>query len=97
MTGTETPITPEAVRVVLYRHGFTETEVKGVLAELGEAPAVTSRPVAAALRRAKTAEAKLATLAAHNRQHLELPGSCCPHLARENLAIIGSEEKGSSQ
>jgi len=43
--------------------------------------------------RAEAAEAKLATLAAHNRGHLKLPGSCCPHLALENLAIIGSEEE----
>jgi hypothetical protein len=43
--------------------------------------------------RAEAAERKLATLAIHNRAHLELTGSCCPHLAQENLAIIGSEEK----
>lgn len=43
--------------------------------------------------RAEAAEAKLATLAVHNRGHLELAGSCCPHLAQENLAIIGSEEE----
>lgn len=43
--------------------------------------------------RREQAEAKLATLAAHNREHLNLPGSCCPHLARENLAIIGTEEE----
>jgi len=43
--------------------------------------------------RAEAAERRLATLAAHNRQHLDLPGSCCPHLARENLAIIGTGEE----
>ena len=43
--------------------------------------------------RAEAAEAKLATLAVHNRGHLELAGSCCPHLAQENLAVIGSEEE----
>lgn len=41
--------------------------------------------------RAGAAERKLATLATRNRRHLDLPGSCCPHLARENLAIIGTE------
>jgi hypothetical protein len=44
------------------------------------------------LEAAEADRAKLATLAAHNRGHLELPGSCCPHLAQENLAIIDAGE-----
>ena len=48
--------------------------------------------IAALKRTARMLEAKLAALAAHNRGHLKLSGSCCPHLARDNLAIIGSEE-----
>ena len=33
------------------------------------------------------------TIAAHCRGHLELPGSCCPHLAQEILAVIGTGEE----
>ena len=44
--------------------------------------------------RAEAAEAKLAVIKAHCRGHLELPGSCCPHLAHEILAIIGNDEGG---
>ena len=40
--------------------------------------------------RARVAEAKLATINAHCRGHLKLPGSCCPHLAEEILAITGT-------
>jgi len=37
---------------------------------------------------------RLARIAAHCRGHLKLPGSCCPHLAQEILAIIGADEEG---
>ena len=43
--------------------------------------------------RAERAEARLAAIAEHCRGHLRLPGSCCPHLAEEILAVIGSEEE----
>ena len=42
--------------------------------------------------RAERAEEMLSDVAAHCREHLEIPGSCCPHLAEEILAITGSEE-----
>jgi hypothetical protein len=42
------------------------------------------------LDRALAAERKLATITSHCRGHLELPGSCCPHLAQEILAITGT-------
>lgn len=53
--------------------------------------AVMDSAYAETMRR-EAAEAKLAALAAHCRGHLELSGSCCPHLAQEILAVIGSEE-----
>jgi len=43
--------------------------------------------------RAEAAEARLATIASHCRGHLKLPGSCCPHLAHEILAIISTERE----
>ena len=51
-------------------------------------------PYIQAAERARTeaAEAKLAAIAEHCRGHLRLPGSCCPHLAQEILAIAGEEE-----
>jgi hypothetical protein len=45
------------------------------------------------LARAGAAEATLHTITSHCRGHLELPGSCCPHLAHEILAIIGTKEE----
>jgi hypothetical protein len=43
--------------------------------------------------RAEAAEAMLRTVVFHCRAHLKLPGTCCPHLADEILAITGSNEK----
>ncbi len=61
--------------------------------DCGELVAKHRDRAGAATGRAEAAEATLATLTAHNRRHLELAGSCCPHLAQENLAIIGEEER----
>jgi hypothetical protein len=43
--------------------------------------------------RAEAAEAMLRTVVFHCQAHLKLPGTCCPHLADEILAITGSGEK----
>ncbi len=59
-----------------------------------EAALAGARAAAASDRgRAKVAEERLAAVIGHCRGHLKLPGSCCPHLAQEILAILGSKEE----